>query len=219
MVAYFQDELAEARMGEIDEHFASCEKCIEAARAAHEFAISLESWTPRAHGEAWRRELVRASLEAAAATAAEPVAARLRSWLGRVREAAAGAVEVLSDVSGARLVTTGLSGILRQDAWRFEPVGAVRDLTDEPVREAVAEEAGWRVTLGEKGLLVVAQNWPMSKSFPAILVIDENGEDPPAIVTLRRMPDGSVAGMFPSKTGHFLLVFFDEKLQVPGDVR
>jgi hypothetical protein len=210
MIGYFQQNLDTAGMEAIDAHFAVCEKCIETARAAHEYAVALERWTARAHGEAWRRERVGQAMEVLAEEAEPPLADRLRRWGGRLRHSAWGAVQVLVDVSGARLVTEGLADVVRGDGLRFEPVGAVRGEGKSEVREAVAQEGPWRIRAFPDGRVEVsAANRQPGAPPPVLMVIDTMGDRAPLLVPLICERD-SVFASFAQPSGSYLLVFFSD---------
>lgn len=210
MLGYFQEELSDAEMAAVDEHFAVCEKCIEAARAANEYALAIEKWTARSHGEAWRRELIAQALGEVAEGADQQLSDRIETWRRRMRGAVAGAVEVLVDLSGVRIVTEGLTGIVRPDAWRFEPAGAVRGAPDQHVREVGAGENAWRIRALDGGMIeIVAVGWPQGTPPPTVIVIDENGDRAPVLVSMGQGARGTHSGVFSTPgtlPGSYLIV-------------
>jgi len=210
MVGYFQQRLDAPSMEAIDAHFAECERCIEAAREAHEHALALEQWTAHAHGEAWRRELVGEAIELLADAADRSLADRLRRWGSRLQRSAWGAVQVLVDISGAKLVTEGLSGLVSTEGLRFEPLGAHRGDTPGETREAVAHDSPWRIRGFPDGHVEVsAANLRPGVPPPVLIVVDTAGHRAPVIVPLTVERD-SVMGTFDPPLGSYLLIFLSD---------
>jgi hypothetical protein len=207
-----QSALPDSDAAVIDDHFSSCDLCIDVARAAHERALALETWSARSQGGAWKRELVARAVDEISHRAGEPLAERLKIWQRNLRQATAGAVEVLADLSGARFVAAGLAEIVRPGGWRFEPVGAVRDRLGEPSRAALVSQAtGLRVeALPDGQLAVSAARWPKDMPLPSVVIIDKGGTRPPVALELARDEAGHISGVVPAPSADSLIVFLND---------
>ena len=135
LVSYFQSALPESDAAVIDDHFSSCDLCIDVARAAHERALALEHWSARSHGAAWKRQLVaRAVDEISHQRTGEQLAERLKIWQP---QSSAGYRRCGGSFGGfvwREICHRGPIGCCSPwGYWRFEPVGAVRDGLGEPL--------------------------------------------------------------------------------------
>ena len=206
MVNYFRTRLSAVQTAEIDEHFATCEQCIEIAREAHEHALALETWTARSHGEAWRRELITAAFEEAAQAAGPSWNERIQAWRKNLRAATAGAVEVLVELTGARVVTTGLDHLVRRGGWRFEGAAVTRGETEAASTEA-STSSGITVAVRAGKIEVSTPAWPHDRAAPLLLIAAVDGNYPPLLVPLVRDKSGRLAAAFPPRQGQFLILF------------
>ncbi len=55
---YFSGELSEDEEATLEEHLAECAECAERARNVYGLSLVVDQWTARAHGEAYRRDLL-----------------------------------------------------------------------------------------------------------------------------------------------------------------
>jgi anti-sigma factor RsiW len=147
LVDYLKGELAPQREEMIAEHLQSCAECAERALEVAKTVSALLSWTPEAHGDAYRvqlRESVRQALENAAQAQEDPeIAARLGRWLEQDAGLARGAAGLYFDATRAthEISAEGLDFLLTPEASvPIEPDAVVK--TVARVHERLVDRAG-----------------------------------------------------------------------------
>jgi hypothetical protein len=215
LVEYYRYRLPEPRMLAVENHFGACELCVEQRRAVFEVLVALDCWTPESYGEAVRREALLAGLARAEAMEQEGSEwrTRLNVWRKQAARAADGAIELIVSASGARILTETLHGLVAARGFRFEPVAAVRgpsrpDDAGEGTEVLSVEQPGIRVSAHDGNRFTVTlETWPADRMNPGILVIDNNGEQPPLRLDLTLRADGVWETEFARERGEFMLLF------------
>ncbi len=207
LVSYFQMELPEAEAAVVDEHFGHCDLCVDISRAAHARALALDNWTAASHGAAWKRKRIAEAVEEISGRPDERLAEQLKEWGRNLRQATAGALELLGDL---KLATAGLADIVRPGGWRFEPAGAVRDVAGSAAAGVmVSQTNGLRVEVLAGGeLRIVAPEWPKDQTLPSVMVIDKAGRQPAIILELTQEANSGVcSGTVPAMHSEALIIF------------
>jgi Putative zinc-finger len=126
LAGYAARRLSEGDELEVEMHLAECEACTALARSALLVGDIWESWSARAHGEAYLAErLARAVERAAKLTDNAGWQARLSAWAASWSGRAEATVRVIMETSGnaSRVVTDGLEALSRPGtAWQFAAV-------------------------------------------------------------------------------------------------
>ena len=220
LVDYFRQRLPAPRMLAIEEHFATCDGCLEDSRTVFETLVDLDSWTPSSVGRALRREVLSTALGQVRedVRAGSEWAERIKRWSQSVARAADGGLELVIEASGARLMARSLRELVAPDAIQFEPAlstrgGAPAGETAPGARPPVTEvlsvaspQVRVAVRLGNI-VEVSVQTWPENRRPPGILVIDASGKQRPLGLELERRPTGEYAAQFARGTGAYLILF------------
>ncbi len=193
---YFSGELSEDEEATLEEHLAECAECAERARNVYGLSLVVDQWTARAHGEAYRRDLlVTALAQAEESTTTSSWQERLQLW----RERWSGQVEAaLGIVLGApgeacSLVTEGFKALARPKAiWEFAAaegsvapqllptLGPGAPPAPDTVEALAPGRPQARVSVsGEaREVTVRIEELPPDRTAPLVLLIPEEGGEP-----------------------------------------
>ena len=207
--AYFEGKLSEDQEVAVEEYLAECsEEEIAEARQTYAFTSAWNSWTPKAHGEAYRlvqdeKQNRLVHILTGFISLYPQWRNRLQRWLDLSAGQAEAAVRVVMEASGeaSRLVTEGLEAMTRpQGRWQFSLEEAiVPTLGDTPKRSApplaaIALHAGKhqaRVSLSGPGEVSVRVDEQLPGQVrPLVLLVPEEGQAEPQVKELETGPDG-----------------------------
>jgi hypothetical protein len=200
---YSAGRLSELDELEVEEHLADCSACAAVARAALLVEDVWDTWTARAHGQAYLAEvLAQAVIQAERLTADPSWKARLGAWAAQWRGHAEGAVRVVLDATGAasHVVTEGLDGLTRPGAsWQFAPIPVAVPTRGPraggaPSRPTVALAPGSqqaRVAVGgaRREIVVRIDGQPADRRPPLVLLVPLDNDVQPRLAVVESQPD------------------------------
>lgn len=218
---YFDAALSEEREGEIEEHLAECTECTEEARRLHTFSSVWDSWTARAHGEAYQRSLLAGALQRVDALVQNvhwrqrlvqwrtDLTSRAGATLRVVMQAGEHALSVLTEGLDAlvppavALQSVPVRGPVRTRGSRVRGRGVGR--TTVPLTPDTPQA---RVEVkGETGEVEVrVEALPPGRWAPLVLLIPTTTEDEPRVKELEHQADGVDVARFEGVTpGDYLV--------------
>ncbi|GEM_PF-1404066 len=225
LVGYFEGMLSEDRRGLIETHFADCDACTELARRWHTFSEVFDSWTVRAHGEAYLGAAVERAIQKAQEQERVPaLRERLTRWREDWRSRAEAAVRVIFESPGkaARVVTEGLETVIRPGGlWQFDlapasvkVLGATRTRGHRKAAPTVAlaqgtSQARVAVTSAISEIEVRVDEWPAGQDPPLVLLVPTQEEGAPRVQEPKRLPgtQSLIARFENVEAGDYLVAF------------
>ncbi len=200
LFAYFAGALPEEQAIALEEHFADCDACAEAASRAHEVYLLLDGWTLAAHRRAVRLYELEQALAAAGLDLSldalrdrvERLAGVLRSGVLVLVDASGGATQLLLEHLAALLGPAAPAAFAPPPSVAIRSRGAVRTRGEKAPSEAAGSPtasaveasgpAAVRIDLAEK-MLSVRTEGGEQMSTPAVVVTrldaDETQTVPP----------------------------------------
>ena len=148
---YISGKMDEELCFGVDQHLATCTRCVERVRALRMLRASFDtiwdSWTAKSHAEVHTRARIHEALsQAARDTKSGELQNRIRSWLEKIEVKAEAALGVILDTSKrtANIVCDGLEGFCRPDSiLQFQPVRVST--------EGIGEKAPGRISVRAEG--------------------------------------------------------------------
>jgi hypothetical protein len=198
--------LPDSREGEIDEHLAECDQCVTLAREFQAFSDVWDSWTAKAHGEAYSRATLATAMQPAAAQGAD-LRVRLQRWQAHLTAKMTAAVRMIRrDVSSAVQAAADTLDALAppSEVWTFAfqptPVrvrGGV--VTREPgpapaaASAATPEALAAQITVEKEApqVEIRIELWPADQPLPLVLLIPLTDPAQSYVAELQRQPNAT----------------------------
>jgi len=178
---YIWEELSEERGIEISEHLSVCKECQRLSQKEFRAKLILESWTAKAHGEAYWQARLSGVLEDAVELAKTPgLKKRIKEWIEENRGKLGGAVQIV--IGGVKemgeVLTHFPQKFLVPQAIQFAQVAVVRGAEKEPgvIKVISKDKPGIHVLTDLVNRKVVVQIEEGQKNPPLIILSPKEGK-------------------------------------------
>jgi hypothetical protein len=215
---YILQKMDEEMLFEVDQHLATCNRCVERVRALRtlqaNFDVVWDSWTAKSHGEAYIRErLADALSQAAELVESGEYQNRIKSWFEKIQVKAEAALGIILDSSKrvAEIMYEELEGLSRPDSiLQFQPVRLSTEGIGEKAPARISVRAAgppWaQVEVDALTGNITIEFDDYKKPWPLIILLPKSREQKPIVEILRRQENYLFAEFKGIPDGEYLLL-------------
>jgi hypothetical protein len=213
---YIWEELSEERGIEISEHLSVCKECQRLSQKEFRAKLILESWTAKAHGEAyWKTRLSGVLEDALELAKTQGLKKRIKEWIEESQGKFGGAVQIVlgSIKEMGEVLTHFPRQFLAPQAIQFAQAAVIRGTEKEPgvIKVISKDKPGIQVLTDLVNRKVVVQIEESQKKPPLVILSPKEGKP---LLTEPKKVEGTnfYAAIFENiPAGEYVLIFEPKK--------